>query len=136
MSVRTNVADLVHHSDFDGLKLLLEKSPGKSRKLLSLLHETNQSALDNVLKSFEIVAKVFEREKLLDLLRRLMWMLNEESGNNCPNAALAIAHISLVDRDAVMPHVPVLRVYADDPSEQMREPVRKSISIIENASKD
>jgi len=136
MSTRTSVADLVNGSNYDELSKLLQDSPGKVRKLLSLLHETNPTSLERVFKSFEVVAKVFDREKLLDLLRRLMWMLNEESGNNCPNAALAVAHISLVDRDAVMPHVPVLRVYADDPSSQMREPVRRSISIIENASKE
>jgi len=61
-----------------------------------------------------------------------MWMLNEESGNNCPNAALALAAIAEVDPEAVRPHLPVLRLYAADPSSRMRTIIQRALAEIEN----
>ncbi len=62
------------------------------------------------------MAETIEEERILDVVRSLMWILNEVSGNNCPNAALALSHIAQINPQAVLLHVPVLEIYADDPS--------------------
>ncbi len=113
---------------------LLDERPGRLRKLISRLHETGEHRLQATLEAYQIAAQVLDREKILDHARRLMWILNEESGNNCPNAALALAHIAQVLPGDIAPHMPVLRVYADDPSPQLREPVRQAISMIRRAA--
>jgi len=133
MNSGKSVVELVENNDFEALKELLKKNPRKTRKLIARLHETDRQKLNSVLKGFQVVAETLEREKLLDIVRRLMWMLNEESGNNCPNAALALAHIAQKDPQAIAPHLPVLKVYSEDPSSQMREPVRWAIAMIKMA---
>lgn len=120
-------------ADWNRIGQILDERPGMTRHVVSQLHTSSPEMLENVLQSFQVIAKVIDREKLLDLLRRLMWMLNEESGNNCPAAALAIAHVAMVDPEAVAPHVPSMKVFAEDPSERMRTTVRKALSIIRNA---
>ncbi len=126
---------LLAAKDWDGIGAILDERPGAVRHLVSRLTLPDGELLDTTLMSFQVVAKVFDKERTLDLLRRLMWMLNEESGNNCPNAALAIAHIAQVHPDWVAPHVPSLKVHADDPGELMSKTVRKALTIINRASK-
>lgn len=130
---REKIEVFLERSDWSGLGELLVEKPGQVRRLIANLHEANDKSLKRTLGGFQIAAQVLPREKLLDLVRRLMWMLNEESGNNCPNAALALGHIAQVDAEAVEPHLPVLYVYADDPSSQMRATVRKGIAMVKMA---
>ncbi|MDP8208189.1 MAG: hypothetical protein P9L92_16100 [Candidatus Electryonea clarkiae] len=124
---------IVDDGNWQALGQLLLDSPGQARRLISRLHTTSEPKLAATLDGFQITAKVFERERLLDLCRKLMWMLNEESANFCPNAALALGHIAQVDPEAVEPHLPSLQIHADDPSEMMRIPVRKGITLIRMA---
>ncbi len=128
-----NIDNYLDNQDYTSLGRLLLENPGKIRKLYSRLHETNETKLNKTLDGFQIAAKVMKKEKLLDIIRRLMWMLNEESGNNCPNAALALGHIAQVNPDLVQPHMQVLSIYANDPSEQLHKPVRKALSMIHMA---
>ncbi|MFC2170558.1 hypothetical protein ACFLQJ_01105 [Calditrichota bacterium] len=129
------IDEYIDNGNWTELAALLDDKPGQVRRLISRLHTTSESKLAATLDGFQIVARIFERERLLDLCRRLMWMLNEESANFCPNAALALGHIATVDVSVVEPHLPVLKIYADDPSEMMRTPVRKGITIIQQALK-
>jgi hypothetical protein len=126
---------IIDSGDYPALGQLFIDQPSKVRILLGRLSLTDDLKLTRTLDAFQIAAKVFEHERLLDLCRKLMWMLNEESGNNCPNAALALGHIAQVDPGAVEPHVPVLQVYAEDPSELIRVTVRKALPMIRRASK-
>lgn len=121
----------VDREDWDEVRRMLTQSSGSLRVLLSGLHHPDKTALARVLHGFRIAAQVLAPERLLDLLRRLMWLLNEESGNNCPAAALAIAEIATVAPDAVAPHLPVLRVYANDPSSRMRDCITQALARID-----
>lgn len=120
--------------NYSAIAEILRKSPGKARILLSGLYETNEKQLDTILETFQVIAKVLEEERVSDLLRRLMWFLNEESGNSCPNAALAIGHIAHARYHLVEPHLPVLKIYANDPSAIMRTKVRHALAMIKIAS--
>ncbi len=124
----------INDRNYPEIGRLLDERPGRLRKLMSRLHETGEMKLEATLEAYQIAAKVLDRETMLDHARRLMWMLNEESGNNCPNAALALGHIAQVIPDGIVPHLPVLRVYAEDPSPQLREPVRQAIVLIRRAA--
>jgi hypothetical protein len=112
---------------------LLDEHPGYMRHLIKGLHETNPARLEKTLLAFQIATKVLDEEKIRDQGRRLMWMLNEESGNYCPNAALALGHIAQVRPDIVQPHVPSLQVHAEDPSESMHTVVRKGLAMVQRA---
>jgi hypothetical protein len=133
MEATLNFRSVVENNDQEALGAIFRKSPGKGHKLFARLHETDYKKLNNVLYSFQTLAENLEEEKLLDVVRRLMWMLNEESGNNCPNAALALGHIAQIRPQAVLPHLPVLEIYAEDPSSQMSRAIRKSIAMIKMA---
>ena len=117
----------------DELANLLRDHPGSVRFLVNGLHTSDEDRLDRVLDGFRTAADVLDEEKRLDLARRLMWLLNEESGNNCPNAALALAAMAEIHPDSIKPHLPVLRVYADDPSDYLSTACRKAVAIIKQA---
>jgi len=131
--IKDEIEQSIYSKDYDTLRRILRESPGKVRILVSRLNTTDQIKLEAVLTAFQIAAMVLNEEKLLDLVRRLMWMLNEESGNNCPAAALALGHIAQVRLDAVRPHLPVLRLYAEDPSPMMSATVSRALAMIRNA---
>jgi len=95
------------------------------------LHSTNPKELAKTLMAFEIIAEELEIERLRDLGRKLLWMLNDESGNHCPNASLALAHIAKVHYDVIAPHIPVMRVHAEDPGDQMASICQQAITLIE-----
>ncbi len=122
--------DAVYMGDQETIHRVLSAHPGRVRYLIAGLNETDPDRLEAVLAAFVTAAGTLERERRLELVRKLMWQLNEESGNNCPDAALAIARIALVDREAVMPHIPVLQLYAQDPSQRMRRSVSSALASI------
>jgi len=126
---------MIDRADWPGVGQILIDHPGYTRHLVSRLHHPGKEKQRRTLEAFQIAAKVLDRERTLDLLRRLMWMLNEESGNFCPQASLAVGHIAQVDPEAVKPHLPSLQVYAEDPSELMRFPARKAVSLVQRALK-
>lgn len=134
MSNKKELREAILIGHYQKIGEFLVENPGLIRVLMSGLHETGEKTLKRFYDAFQIAVKVFDDERCRDLMRKLMWMLNEESGNNCPNAAMAVAYIAQVRYDFVEPHIPVLQVYADDPSEQIHLPVRKALSIIKNAS--
>ena len=130
-ALKKEVLGYIHEEQWGHLADYLRKHPNAIRHLLSGLHTTDSSTLTGILHAFAITASTIDRERLLDLNRRLMWLLNEESGNHCPNAALALAEIAQVQPETVLPHLPVLKVYTEDPSPGIREACRKAVARIE-----
>lgn len=124
--------EAVYSNKQETVRNVLLEHPGRVRYLIAGLNETDPDRLEAVLTAFVTAAKALDRERLLELVRKLMWQLNEESGNNCPDAARAIARIALVDREAVMPHIPVLQLYAQDPSQRMRRCVSDALATIQS----
>lgn len=133
-SLKNRFTKAVHSGQMDALTTLLQEHPGGVRFLISGLHATDEIELGRVLVGFRTASDVLDEERRLDLARRLMWLLNEESGNNCPNAALALAAMANCHPEAILPHLPVLRVYAEDPSDYIGSACRKAIAQIKVAA--
>jgi hypothetical protein len=133
MEATLDFKTVVENNNREALSEIFKHSPGKARKLFARLHETDYTKLNNVLRSFQTLAETIDEERLLDIVRNLMWLLNEESGNYCPNAALALGHIAQINPQAVLPHVAVLEIYANDPSFTMRNTVKKGLAMIKMA---
>ncbi len=133
METALDIRKIIESNNQIVLGMILKKNPGKARKLFARLHETDYTKLNYVLRSFQTLAETIDEERLLDIVRNLMWLLNEESGNYCPNAALALGHIAQINPQAVLPHVPVLEIYAEDPSFQMSNTVKKGLAMIKMA---
>jgi hypothetical protein len=125
-----NLQSAIQTQDWDELRTLLSAKPGLHRYMISGLYTTDPEALEPTLGAFEILAETFEIERLRDLGRKLLWMLNDESGNHCPNAALAMAHIARVEYDAIAPHLPVMQVHANDPGDQMAVICQQALQMI------
>lgn len=129
-----SIPDLVDAGEWTSLRDRLRQRPGKVRSLLSMLHEVDSDRLAAVFVAFErAVPDAFDEERLRDLARKLMWLLNEESGNHCPAAALALAALGRARPDIVEAHRPVLGVYATDPSPGMAEACRVALARMDGA---
>ncbi|MCB2199249.1 hypothetical protein KQI63_07585 [bacterium] len=134
-SLKSKMMEAIRKKQVAELVGLLEDHPGAVRYLISGLHATDDEELGGVLNGFRMAADVLDEERRLDLARRLMWLLNEESGNNCPNAALALAAMADIHPEAILPHLPVLKVYAEDPSDYIGSACRKAVALIKTAAK-
>jgi hypothetical protein len=103
--VHTAVKELLHNQDIDGLVSLAEQEPKVVRILLSLLHETEDMIRWRAIQGIGAVAVIRAQsnsESVSDLLRRLLWSMNDESGNVGWHAPEAIGEIlacvpSLID---------------------------------------
>ncbi len=93
---KTAVRELLQNSDMDGLASRAEGDPKVMRVLLSMLLETEDLQRWRAIQGIGAVAAVKARSKLetvSDLLRRLLWSMNDESGNVAWHAPEAIGEI-------------------------------------------
>ncbi|MCB2213057.1 hypothetical protein KQI52_13165 [bacterium] len=115
------------------MRTMLGAKPGLQRALISGLHETDNTRLEPTLRAFTILAETLADERLRDLARKLMWMLNDESGNHCPNASLALAAVAEARADIVAPHLASLKVHVNDPGDHMASRCAEAVRRIETA---
>jgi hypothetical protein len=93
---KTAVRELLLNQDIDGLTSLAEKEPKVLRILLALLLETEEVTRWRAIQGIGAVAAMKARgnsESVPDLLRRLFWSMNDESGNVAWHAPEAIGEI-------------------------------------------
>ncbi|GBE30780.1 MAG TPA: hypothetical protein ENH10_04445 [Bacteroidetes bacterium] len=126
-----DIVSAIEAEAWEDIRTMLASQPGLHRYIIARLYETDAAQMERTLRSFEIIAETFERERLLDLARRLLWMLNDESGNHCPNSALAMAHIARVHYQVIEPHIPVMRFHATDPGDRMAAICQEALDMIE-----
>jgi HEAT repeat protein len=97
--------ELLHKRDIDGLASLAGQEPKVIRVLLSLLLETEDLTRWRAIQGIGAIAAIKAQsnsESVPDLLRRLLWSMNDESGNVGWHAPEAIGEIlacvpSLID---------------------------------------
>ncbi len=131
---RAALLQAIAAGEWEQVRTMLSSKPGLQRALISALHETDSERLEPTLHAFTVLADTLQDERVRDLARKLMWMLNDESGNHCPNASLALAAIAEVRVDVVAPHVASLMVHANDPGDHMASVCAEAVRRIEAIS--
>ncbi len=96
MSLRKTVIDLVDNSSIDGVVELARTEPGTVNYLISLLYEREG---DRRWRAAEALGRIAaeraaeDPEDIREMLRRLFWMMNHESGNIAWSVPEAVAEI-------------------------------------------
>ncbi len=120
-------------NNFQKLEAALTVYPRITRKLLGFLYHKDESLRNSTARGFEIAAGSLQIEKKKDQIRRMMWMLNDESGSCCWAIPAALAEIGRSNPPAMKDFINSLKYYAADPDNNLSMGVKKALVIIENA---
>lgn len=121
---------VLRNNDLNKLRTALEAKPGVMRKLMGFLYHPELEVRDAAARGFGVVAQVYPMEKLKDLLRRMMWMLNDESGSCCWHIPYAVGEIGYSNPEAIDDFLGCFSYYANDPDETMSTGVRRALERI------
>lgn len=121
---------LLRNDNMDQLRSVLEEKPQVMRKLMGFLYHPEIEVRDAAARGFGVVAQVFPMEKLKDLLRRMMWMLNDESGSCCWHVPYAVGEIGYNNPEAIDDFLACFSHYANDPDETMSTGVKHALERI------
>lgn len=96
MNLRTRTIDLVKQRDFDQLTTLVNDNRKALKYIYSVLYEPDANDKWNGIDALGYLAKELAQsnpEFFREILRRLIWMMNEEGGNTNWSAPEAIGEI-------------------------------------------
>ncbi|MFC1553998.1 DVU0298 family protein [candidate division KSB1 bacterium] len=120
---------------FEIIEKELEQNPQLIRKFFGFLYDPDKAIRNSAAKVFGIAAKYMQEESLKDLIRRMMWMLNDESGSCCWHVPYAIGEIGKEKPYIIESFIPQLEYYAKDPDATLRNGVQEALDVIKNAIK-
>jgi len=116
---------------------LLEKEltdhPASIRKIQRLLYDLEEDVRWGAARAFGIAAVVFEIEKMKNLIRQLVWLINEESGNNCWFAPQALGEIGRVRPDLIKDFIPCLQEFHKYPDSTIQAGLDYAFDLFEKA---
>jgi len=114
MGLKGRVMELLRVGDEQTLGALATRDPGVSRLLLGRLWDPDQALRHRAARALG-VASGAHPEMGVELLRRLMWALNDESATNGLHGIPAIAEIGFNNPELVAPFVePLASLSWDD----------------------
>lgn len=106
-------------NDFPRLLRLIDEEKDLVRVLLGLLYERERLISWRAIEALAlVVAEGMERrpEMARDLIRRLLWSLNDESGGTGWNAPQAIGAIIATNPAGLAEYIPIMFSFREDPS--------------------
>jgi hypothetical protein len=115
------------------LKTELVDNPSTIRKIQRLLYDLEENVRWGAAKAFGIAAAVFEEEKMKDIIRQLVWMINEESGNNCWFAPQALGEIGRIRPDLIENFIPCLQEFHKYPDSKIQEGLDFTFNVLKEA---
>lgn len=130
MANKSDIKNWLINEDWESLKNAFQKKGGLVRHLMGFLYNPDEQMRWKAAKGFGVVANVLHDEKIKDLLRRMMWSLNDESGTCCWFTPQAIGEIGFQRPELVKDFLPCLMYYSKDPDEMMSSGVRWALDHI------
>ncbi len=118
VNLRRQVAKLLADGQLDEIAALSETSPNVVSAVVSRLYEADTLARFRAADALGRVASrvvIKDRTGVEQLLRKLAWSLNEESGATAWGAPHAIGEVARVDAGWASQYHPLLLSYLDDP---------------------
>ncbi len=133
---KKELENILRQKQYDLLsKKILENPPQATRKLMGFLYHPEEEIRNAAAKGFGLSASILPMEKLKDLIRRMMWMLNDESGSCCWHVPLAIGEIGRANFNAIEGFIDQLEYYANDPDTTLSTGVKKALEMIRESQK-
>jgi len=113
MGVREQVVEDLRRGDFAALAAQAARQPRVLRALLGRLWDTEPLLCAGAAQTLGALAAQ-QPEKATELVRRLVWALNEESGTNGAAVVPALAAMAKAAPDVVGPFAGALVAHLDD----------------------
>jgi hypothetical protein len=114
---KTAVEQFLRDRDWEGLIGWAEKNRGGVRFLLSHLHSNDSLLQERAVEGLGLIAaQIFKGnpEKVRELIRRLLWSMNDESGNLIQRAPEAIGEILANVPDLIGEYADILFSFWDE----------------------
>ena len=114
MSLRDQIKRAVEQGELGEIERLLAGDPRALRHIFGLTYHADDEIRRTACRGIAIAAR-HHRRLVQDLVRRLVWAMNEESATNALTAPEVIAAIADEQPDLLLPMVPdLIRLAADD----------------------
>lgn len=114
MSLRTRVLDLVAQNDAPALFELVAEEPRAIRYLVGCTYQTDDQARLLACRGIGRAAR-HHPELVQQVVRRLIWAMNDESGTNALTAPEVVKAVAVEKPELLLPMVPDLtRLAADE----------------------
>jgi len=133
---KRDVEKILKNNEIEKFRDIFKSKPQVVRKLMGFLYHPDIEIRNAAAKGIGIIAQVMPEEKLKDLLRRMLWMLNDESGSCCWHIPYAIGEIGYNNPDVIEDFIGCFSHYADDPDENLRTGVRDALKRIHETGRD
>ncbi|MFC1492892.1 DVU0298 family protein [candidate division KSB1 bacterium] len=130
MSRNKELELLLKNNDLDKIEEMLTEKPQHVRRLMGYLYDPDEDLRMAAAKCFGIAARILPMEKLKDLIRRMMWMLNDESGSSCWHVPYALGEIGYANYEAIRDFLPCLEHYTEDPDHTLSKGVKDAFERI------
>lgn len=113
MSLREMVAEAVRQRRFDDLESLVEEDSRSVRYLVGLTYQVDPEIRDAAARGLALASR-YHPELVREIVRRLVWAMNDESGTYAASAPDVLRQIAEVSPEALLPSLPdLLRLSAD-----------------------
>ena len=119
--------------DTELIKAELEKHPAFIRKIQRMLYDMDEKVRWGAAWAFGVASTVLEVEKMKDLIRQLVWMINEESGNNCWFVPQALGEIGRVRPELMEDFIPCMQEFYKYPDSKIREGIEYAFKRFKEA---
>jgi hypothetical protein len=133
MLKREELKKALLNDDRDLIQSELKKHPALIRKIQRMLYDLDPDLRWGAARAFGYAALVFDDEKIKTLLRQLVWMINEESGNNCWFAPQAIGEIGRHKPRLAKEFVNCLKEFYKYPDPKIQEGIEYAFSVLREA---
>lgn len=114
MKLRDQVLEAVTAGDFDALDKMVAEDQRPIRYLLGLTYRDDPAISENASRGIALAAR-HHPEHIANLIRRLVWAMNDESGTNALTAPTVLQAIVAEAPELIVPVVPdLVRLSADE----------------------
>ncbi|MBW2277348.1 MAG: hypothetical protein JRF63_07640 [Deltaproteobacteria bacterium] len=130
MSLRERVDQAVRERRFDDLENIVSQEPGALRHLVRKMYDVNEEIRRAAARGIALATRHHPRA-VEQIIKRLVWAMNDESGTNAPHAPEVLHEIALENPRLLVPVAPDLVRLAgdlllyDELAEVLREIVRQ-----------
>jgi len=126
---------ILRNNELERLRKEIRDKPQTVRRLMGFLYHPELEVRDAAAKGFGIAAQILPIEKLKDLIRRMMWMINDESGSCCWHVPHALGEIGYHNSAAIQDFIGSLSYYADDPDNTLSTGIKEALKRINQTNR-